>query len=84
MDDIKLILKNIDFLNLVNNFVEVNVNNVDICKSLSDVDLLRFGIVMIGDRICFREEFRCSKYVYVFVFRRWINLKRFNFDFCCK
>nr|XP_034308834.1 uncharacterized protein LOC117683540 [Crassostrea gigas] len=58
MDDIKLILKNIDLPNLANNFAEANVNNVDICKSLSDVDLSRLGIATIGDRIRFREELR--------------------------
>uniref|UniRef100_K1PAL0 SAM domain-containing protein n=1 Tax=Magallana gigas TaxID=29159 RepID=K1PAL0_MAGGI len=60
MDDIKLILKNIDLPNLANNFAEANVNNVDICKSLSDVDLSRLGIATIGDRIRFREELRRS------------------------
>lgn len=74
MDDIKLILKNIDLPNLANNFAEANVNNVDICKSLSDVDLSRLGIATIGDRMRFREELRRSKYAHVLVSRRRINL----------
>ena len=59
---LKKILQNIDLYYLTNNFSEASVDNLNICKSLSDADLGKLGVVTIRDLIRFREELRRGNY----------------------
>jgi hypothetical protein len=56
--DVKTVLRNINLSNLFQNFVNANVDDIVVCKSLNDGDLSQLGITTIGDRIRFREEVR--------------------------
>ncbi|VDH97556.1 Hypothetical predicted protein, partial [Mytilus galloprovincialis] len=56
LTNVEAVLTKINLNDLLNNFIESKVDNLETCRALTDADLSRLGITTIGDRTRFRSE----------------------------
>ena len=61
LTNVEAVLTKINLNDLLNNFIESKVDNLETCRALTDADLSRLGITTIGDRTRFRSEVNKGK-----------------------